>query len=593
MNVNTLIEAMSRPGSVICRLPGPEKNWGMFASPLRILEADCPEMVRQVIAELEKCLASGHFAAGFIAYEAAAAFDSALETWPLNGFPYIWFGIYDKPPEPFCCPEGIYAWSGALNPELAEAEYAAMLAAVKAEILAGNIYQANYTFRSRGGARFSPERLFLSLYSAHPVPYAAYVNTGKNMMVSLSPELFIEKNGREVLSRPMKGTVSRAENPDDDRQRMQFLASDPKNLAENLMIVDMVRNDLGRICIPGTVRAEPLFDINTYETLHQMTSDVRGELPANISLWELLSAVFPAASITGAPKVSAMSVIRRHEQSPRKVYTGSIGCFNPQDDCCLNVAIRTLVTDDNSTELGIGGGIVYDSRIDDEWQEALLKSRFTNLAAPDFRILETMLWVHDKGVWCLAEHLRRAANSQRYFERNWNIGAVEMAVAEAVGKCMAQKFVRARIRLLVESDGTPNVEIYPFDHADSWSAKPKLKLCSEPTDSSDIFLYHKTDCREFYNRHFSRAKTEGFDEVVFFNERGELTEGAISNIFVRLDGKWYTPPLSCGLLPGIWREKMIAELAAAEIPITQTQLQHAEKIMIGNSLRGGAEAKIH
>ena len=298
MNVNTLIEAMSRPGSVICRLPGPEKNWGMFASPLRILEADCPEMVRPVIAELEKCLASGHFAAGFIAYEAAAAFDSALETWPLNGFPYIWFGIYDKPPEPFCCPEGIYAWSGALNPELTETEYGAMLAAVKAEILAGNIYQANYTFRNRGSARFSPERLFLSLYSAHPVPYAAYVNTGKNKMVSLSPELFIEKNGREVLSRPMKGTVSRAENPDDDRQRMQFLASDPKNLAENLMIVDMVRNDLGRICVPGTVRAEPLFDINTYETLHQMTSDVRGELPANISLWELLSAVFPAASIT-------------------------------------------------------------------------------------------------------------------------------------------------------------------------------------------------------------------------------------------------------------------------------------------------------
>lgn len=588
MNVNHLLETMRHKGTVICRLPD-SGSWGMFSRPEQILEAWSPESVKDVLHQLEDSLNAGKYAAGFISYEAAGAFDRALEVHASTEFPVVWMGIYHAAPVEIDLTNDIHAWCGKLTSELTEREYLDRIAEIKDAIDAGNIYQANYTFRSRGKSVLAPERLFLALSAKHPMPYSAFVNCGEYQILSLSPELFLEKRGRKIVSCPMKGTIHRDAEPELDRRHSAFLQSDPKNRAENLMIVDMVRNDLGRICIPGSITANPLFQVDTYATLHQMISTVCGELPEDISITQILQATFPAASITGAPKVAAMRVILSHETSPRKVYTGTIGCFMADNNFCLNVAIRTLICSDDCTELGIGGGIVCDSQAEMEWAEALLKSRFIESCAPEFYVLETMLWDGSK-IKYLAEHLKRAERSQHYFERAWDARKTAAIVANAESECLSRKYTHARIRLRFDCSGNILMELHPLLEQ-GWSDYPRIKVCDEHTCSHDIFLYHKTDCRDLYNRKFKQGQKEGFDEIVFFNERDELTEGAISNVFVSINGHWFTPPVTCGLLHGIWRDKMLVELMAEEKIIRRNDLKLAEKIIIGNSVRGSALIK--
>ncbi|MCF6175172.1 MAG: aminodeoxychorismate synthase component I [Victivallaceae bacterium] len=584
--MNKIIILMQQTGTVICRLPGATPAWGIFSEPEHIIAPRTPDAVIEAVEYVERCLDAGMYVAGFIAYEAAVAFDVVAETKNIDDdFPFAWFAVYSKPPELFESTEMSPTEPlRAGEPELSRDDYSQSLKIVREELKQGNIYQANFTFRTHAQRIAEPERFFLHLFNVHPAPYAAFINTGDLQIISNSPELFWHKTGSKIISSPMKGTARRHPLPEQDRQIAEWLPRDPKNRAENLMITDMVRNDLGRVCKPGTVHTEPLFQVNTYNTLHQMVSTVSGELEPDASLQEILNATFPPASITGAPKLSAMSLIKRLEKSPRKLYTGSIGAFMPNGDCCLNVAIRTLINSARGSELGVGGGIVYDSETEDEWHEALLKSRFARFVQPEFELLETMLYEHNEILWFDA-HLDRVGASQQYFNRPWNRDEVTRTVNQEVKNITAP----CRIRLLLDTHGKITLENYPLNHVGWGAGAHRLKISPLCTNSKNLFLYHKTTLRDFYNRQFAAATANGFAEVVFANERNELTEGSISSIFIQQNGQWRTPALECGLLPGIWRQKMIKELDAEEAVISIDELHSADKIIIGNSVRGKVE----
>ena len=574
---------LSKPGTVVARLPGNGMSWGIFENPSEILSAFSLDEVKKSLDILDERSREGRALAGFINYEAAPAFDAAHKIKaPSACLPLLWFGVYNTFRK-FEFSGGSIQKIPEITPELDKGSYLDSVGNVKKYIYEGDIYQANLTYRMHGKMSSGAEELFLSLFNKHPAPYSAFVNAGEFKIVSNSPELFIETGAGTIKSIPMKGTARRSPFPEEDAELARALSIDPKNNAENLMITDMVRNDLGRICVPGTVKTGPLFHVDTYATLHQMISTVRGQLREDLSLYEIFKAVFPAASITGAPKIRAMEIIEELEKSPRGIYTGTIGCIMPgRTESCFNVAIRTLVVHGSDCELGVGGGIVADSEPASEWEESLLKSRFLfNAGEPDFRVLETMLLENGTFVF-LDEHIRRAGKSQLYFGRGYEESLVReklRSFAEGQGRGLF------RVRMLLEPDGGVELQHQELKSA-SWPSRGlKIKISDERTSSRNIFLYHKTSNRLFYDNEFAAALAEGFDEVIFLNENDEITEGAISNIFILKDSMWYTPELRCGLLPGIWREKMIAELSAVETKISLSDLKNAEKIILGNSVR--------
>ncbi len=588
----SLLDKLNTPGTFICRLPG-TRRFGLFMEPLEIKSVDELPGIITVVEWLEENLRHGRYAAAFLSYEAAKAFDPAFSVKGISGFPLLYAAVYDGKPEifePDIAPLNPRPHID-IRPEIGRYEYVRNVGRIKSRIHDGDTYQVNFTFRARGGAVANPAGLFLDLFSAHPVPFAAFANTGDFQIISNSPELFLERISGTLRCRPMKGTAKRMLTAQEDFAASKALSKDAKNRAENVMIADMVRNDFGRICIPGTISAETLFEVETYPTVHQMVSEVRGHLRPEISLAEIFSATFPAASITGAPKVKTMEIIDTSEKSPRKIYTGSIGCFMPGGNFCMNVAIRTLLCCKTSTEIGIGSGIVADSQPESEWDECLAKKEFVNFSRPQFEVLETILWERRKGFHFLVEHLKRARNSQKYFGRKWNAKAVRKCLSDFESHIL-QDAEFARVRLRISQDGNAAAEFTVLEGR-GWG-KEKLKLCLSPkrNSSRDVFLFHKTTNRSLYDNEFKRALGAGFDEVVFLNEKDEVTEGAISNIFIGKDGKWFTPPLECGLLPGIWRAKTIRELHAREKVLKLEDLTAANRIIVGNSVRGDAEAML-
>lgn len=591
------IDPLTQAGSVICRLPGESKTWGLFTTPCEIINTTDPSKVISCMKRIEQLTASGFYAAGFVSYEAAPAFEPSCKVHQETGntgFPLLWFGIYPEKPEIIDL-ERLTAQEKFLAPQfdlkISFDDYSRRLETLQSHIAAGDIYQANFTIRSTASAAgVAPAELFLNLCKNHPVPYAAFVNTGDIQLASISPELFLNRYGNQLTSSPMKGTVRREPLPDDDHMAADRLHNDEKNRAENLMITDMVRNDFGRVCMPGTIRVDPLFQVDTYRTVHQMISTVHGELAPDMKLTDIMKAAFPAASITGAPKIKAMELISAAETSPRKAYTGNIGSIFPNGDFCFNVAIRTMIFQAGTIELGIGGGIVTDSKTMSEWEEAILKSRFSSSQPEDFKILETMIYKPDTGIVLYDEHLQRARGSQLYFGRKWNEESIRQALSSITQKHSASTL---RIRMTLDINGKPEISFAKLKSA-RWAQNPiKLKLSNVKTNSSDLMLYHKTTCRKLYDDAFLQAIDEGYDEVIFCNERGEVTEGAITNIFLRFGKQWITPPLSCGLLPGSMRALMIDKLNANEEIIYLEQLCTADELMVCNSVRGLANAELH
>jgi len=583
------------PGTVICRLPAcEEEKFVKFSEPLSVFEAWEPKDVIRVLDAVENATKEGQYAAGYITYEASSAFDDSYSVFSCSDSPLIWFGIYDKY-ENFIIDgkEQFKKRDFDLESEISETDYLNIIESIKKHIENGDIYQANFTYRLNCPVELPLNddylKLFIYILEHHPVPYGAFVDTGKNKILSFSPELFIEKKGKRIVSRPMKGTAPRGLSSERDYQYKKDLHFDEKNRAENLMIVDMVRNDLGRICNIGSVKVERLFEVQSFFTVHQMISEISGILPEEISIADIFKSLFPAASITGAPKIMAMYLINKYELSPRKVYTGSIGCVLPCGDLCFNIAIRTLIVNNGSGELGIGSGIVADSVHEEEWQECILKSKFLKPHSRnmDFKLLETILWEPEKGFKYLDEHLNRICGSARRF--GWKCSKEQFleSLNEKISALGDDVREYMRVRLLfspVEGISSEFIKI----ESPGWVNKSyvKITLSDKKTSSNNIFLYHKTTNRCLYNTSFKHSLSQGWDEVIFRNEKNEITEGAISNIFIRKEGKWFTPPIECGLLPGIWRSKIIQQLNAECKILYISDLIEADEILVGNSVRG-------
>jgi para-aminobenzoate synthetase/4-amino-4-deoxychorismate lyase len=549
-----------------------------------IVANDAAELLA-AMQRIEVLQNDGYYVAGWLSYAAGAALNPRQAVVPDQSFPLLTM-LASRDVKTIsledCAPVSIQKFEARIDKTTYESQYQKLID----YILAGDLYQANFSFRANVGPVNDPYALFCQLEREHPVPYAAYIETEEWQVVSLSPELFLKQQGRELISEPMKGTIERGLSYAEDEALRRSLEKDEKNCAENLMIVDLMRNDLGRICETGSVAVPELFTAKHFHSLHQLISKVTGRLREKMSLEDILGATYPAGSITGAPKVRAMEVVAELEQDGRKAYTGSVGLFLPGGDFFLNVAIRTLTCQRQlpgaPAELGIGSGVVANSSGPEEWQECLLKSDFLRYRQRHTEVFETMLWRQDY-LW-LAEHLTRLEQSCGYFLIRFDLPSVRSKLDQ-----LAKTFDegRYRVRLAVDAAGKIHVRSSKLE-TEGWG-KTQLKLCvsTDRVNSKDRYQFHKTDHRPLYGPGFEAARAAGFDEVLYLNEQGALAEGAISNVFVRIGASWLTPPESAGLLAGIWRANQLQSLNAAEENIMLETLQSAEEILLGNSLRLG------
>jgi len=569
----------------------------LFQKPRRTIAAWRLCDVRPALESIEAAVgAEGLHAAGFLAYEAAAAFDPAMKTHaPTPSLPLLWFGLFQ---ERLAVAPGSIGGEGcdgreavadpAWTPCLSRQAYDRTIERIHQYEKAGETYQVNYTFRLRSPWTGNAFAFYRRLCKAQRAGYCAYVDLGDGgKILSASPELFFERRGANLTVRPMKGTGSRGRSWQEDERCLRILSESAKDRSENLMIVDLLRNDLGRIAEPGSVGVSKLFEIERYETLLQMTSTIHSKLKKSVDLWTLFSALFPCGSVTGAPKIRTMEIIAECEDWPRGIYTGAIGFLSPNDEAVFNVAIRTLWIDEaaETVEFGVGGGVTFDSTAEGEYQECLTKARFLTEVRPKFDLLETLL-LHEGRYRLLERHLNRLGESARYFHYPCD----EVEIRAALEKTRSGLNEGAyRVRLRVSSSGEIRCEAARLKEPDS-EGEYRVALCPEPIDSRDPFLFHKTTHRAVYER--SRALRPDVDDVILQNERGEITESTIANVAVVSGGVWYTPPVECGLLVGTERQDRLDRGTLQERVLRPEDIQRAEAVYLFNSVRGAWRVRV-
>ena len=560
--------------------PRDRKNY-LFTDPQGELVLRRGDDVSSFFRCLEGALAQGFWAVGFLAYELGYLLEPRLKGLPTGDGPLAYFLLFRAPeifeaaPVKGYQPPALELSELRLN--IPKDRYLSAIEKIKAYIAAGDTYQVNYTLKYHFAFGATPEEVYLSLRPKQRVSYGGMLKTKDFSVVSLSPELFLRREGDLIFSKPMKGTAPRGLTPSEDERISAWLASDPKNQAENVMIVDLLRNDLGRVCEPGSVYVPRLFEVEKYETVFQMTSTVEGSLKKK-ELWPIFKALFPCGSVTGAPKLRTMEIIAELEAEPRGVYTGAFGFLSPKGDFVFNVAIRTLYLEKGRGEFGLGSGIVWDSDPEAEYEECLLKAKFLKEKPITFCLLETMRFVPEEGIPLLPFHLKRLEQAAAYFDFPFERERVLSLLDEA----QRELSVPARLRLLLSGDGGLSLEAYPLSPP---PAEVRIGLARRDFPKSP-FLFHKTTHRPWYERWRRRAQKEGFFEVVFYDEEGRLLEGTISNLFLELDGRLFTPPVELGLLPGVLRESLIAAGRVEERPLSLEDLKRAERVFIGNAVRG-------
>ncbi|MGH6734658.1 MAG: aminodeoxychorismate synthase component I [Methyloceanibacter sp.] len=574
----------------------------LYAGPLEVIVASEPSEVDVALERVSNGLARGLHATGFFSYELGYCLEPKLkDLLPApRRVPLLWIGLFGKP-LPFN-DEETRGWldthGGAERAKISNLrlswtreQYASAFAAVKNFIAAGDVYQINLTQKFHFDFEGDPAALYAALRRKQRVAYGALIATPGLHVLSLSPELFFRREGQHMSARPMKGTAPRGRTPREDARLKTWLAMDEKQRAENLMIVDLLRNDLGRVARIGSVEVTDLFTVETYRSVHQMTSGITAELRSDMGLKDMLHALFPCGSVTGAPKVRAMEIIRELEGAPRGIYTGAIGHIAPSGDCQFNVAIRTVVLDGEGGELGIGGGIVADSKEESEYEECLLKAHFLTKVDTPFELIETLRYEKGKGFNLLERHLARLHASAHHFGYPYAREAVLAALDAEAARVTSPV---ALVRLLLAEDGSITVtstEITLPTKDTVW----RFVISDQRIDEKDPFFYHKTTRRQFYEREMERQKAAtGCDEVVFLNHKGELTEGTRTTLFVEQDGRLFTPALACGLLPGTLREELLdlPRAAASEAVLTPADLARADRIYLGNSVRGLVRAEL-
>lgn len=551
--------------------------WLSFHEPVTVYVASAVDEVIPALEAVEREVAGGLWAVGFISYEAGPAFDSALEAHAPGTLPLLWFGLYRAQeivtPDFANAPRpGDYDW----QPAITEDDYRRSIERVKEYIGLGETYQVNYTYRLRAPFNEDAWPLFAAMMKAQRCDFGVYINTPDFTVCSASPELFLTLENGELISKPMKGTMPRGLWCQDDADKAEELTRSIKNRAENVMITDMVRNDLGRIADTGSVEVTWLFDVEQYPTVWQMTSTVRCTTSAGIG--EIMRATFPPASITGAPKARTMQIIKELENTPRQVYCGAIGFIAPDQRAQFNVAIRTVLVDKQTrtAEYGVGGGIVWDSTVGSEFEECLTKTKVLTQVTPEFDLLETLLWTPEEGFYLLDRHMTRLLQSAQYFGWRLDTDAVRSALHQAVESGTEA----LRVRLTVSEDGGTQVVVKPLTPL----PQPyRIALAKTPVDSTNRFLYHKTTHREVYERTLSERP--GFSDVLLWNEHGQVTESCIANVIYEMDGEWYTPPLHCGLLPGIYRAHLLAQGQVRERELAVDELNACTHFRLINSVR--------
>lgn len=569
--------------------PGQE-SLRRYREPVGVIAAWAPEEVSGALARLEEAVRCGRHAAGYFSYELGYVLEARLASLlpETREVPLLWFGIFESV-ETLSGAAARAAlqsdmtgrsYAGPLTHEWNQEQYTIRYGRVHDYIEAGDIYQANLSFRSRFAFRGDGLALYLALREQSAAAHGAFLVDGARQVLSLSPELFFDLSADGSLTaKPMKGTAPRGGDDLSDDVARRALAASAKDRAENLMIVDLLRNDLGRIAQVGSVGVKNLFAVETYPTLHTMTSTVTAKAKPRTSVAAIVSALFPCGSVTGAPKIRAMEIIRELEASPRGVYCGAIGYFSPDGSARFNVAIRTLTLQGETGELGIGGGIVQDSRADGEYAECLLKARYFEGARRPLELIETLRWSPQDGFSRLDLHLGRMAASAQAFAMTFDGNKAMDALDGAVGSAHP-----LRVRLTLNEAGVFACTAVALGPAQTqW----RYAVSSLRVSSGDELNHHKVSWRDLFDTEQTRlSRLNGCDEVIFLNEREELAEGARSNIFLQFGDGLVTPPLSAGILNGCLRQALIAEGRCLERVLTLADLARADDVYLGNSLRG-------
>ena len=552
----------------------------LFQNPETVIEAAEPSEVGVALTRVESAIAEGRYAAGWVAYEAGPAFDSALAMRRPDVVPVLWFGIYHEPThihEPMAPPEDKTFDIGEWKPLVSKDHYLDSIRRIRAYLAAGDVYQVNYTFPLE--ATFAGDTLtwFQQLCAAQDADYCAYVNAGRFRVLSASPELFFHIDDDRITTRPMKGTRPRGRWLAEDEALAEALQASEKDRAENVMIVDLLRNDLGRIAYPGTVETTELFAAERYPTVWQLTSTVTARTRASMA--DVFRGLFPCGSVTGAPKVRMTQIARKLEPYPRGVYCGSVGWWGPGRKACFNVAIRTVTVDieEGWARCGVGGGITWDSSPEGEYDECRVKARFLTRETPRFDLLESLRW-DQEGYFLQTEHLDRLMASAAYF--GWSVER-EQVVAEL--EELSRQFTRLtppqKVRVLVNRQGMIRLTHEPIPPARTI----RLGFAQEPVDSADPFLYHKTTHRTVYTN--AQASRPDCDDVLLWNQQDEITESATANVVVEFDGQYVTPPLSSGLLAGTFRRRLLEKGVITEAALPRESISEAKRIWLINSVR--------
>lgn len=549
-----------------------------FTDPIKIITTMKVEEVVSCLLQVEEEISIGHYAAGFLSYEAAPAFDHSFQVHTGGKMPLLWFGIF-KEPNPFEPKENenfsISKWSPAINGE----QYHQEIAKIKEAIKNGDTYQINYTTRLHADFHGDDFAYYKKGASAQDSDYCAYLNIGDYQILSASPELFFRWDGEKIITRPMKGTINRGMTFEEDGENAKWLYHSEKNRAENVMIVDLLRNDLGAIAIPGTVNVDELFSIEKYPTVWQMTSTISANTEKEVGIVDIFKALFPCGSITGAPKISTMKFIANLEDSPRDVYCGAVGYISPQKDAVFNVPIRTVLINRKTHQAvyGVGGGITWDSTTKDEYEEIVMKAALLTRDNPLFDLLESLKL--ENGTYFLFNlHMHRLKKTAQYFNFNISIDDIMNGLSDFAKKNENQCL---KVRLLVSKNGKYNIvgePIVPFEHS------LKVKLGTEPINMNNPFLYHKTTNRQVYQS-YKLSHPDVFD-ILLWNQKGEITEFTNGNIVVEKDGKLYTPPIHSGLLAGTFREQLLKTNIIQEKIVTIQEIKTFTKIWFINSVRG-------
>ncbi len=585
--------AFAEPDTVLLEstLPSTEQHHSyLFRAPVRLLVANDIDL-RGFFREVERALAEDLHLAGFLTYEAGVALQG-LSAHPLPpDLPRAIFGAY-RSPEVFdhlssplgpaeVLAEPVPPLDLALMPRISFASYTKRIAEIREWIAAGDTYQVNFTMQLQSSCGTAPASIYDLLAREQPSSYSAVLRLGTSpTILSFSPELFFQTTATgSIATRPMKGTATRQFGTQADADARAALRADPKNRAEHVMIVDLLRNDLGRLCEMGSIQVHDLLRVETYPTVHQMVSTVTGKLRPRLRWQEIFTALFPSGSITGAPKRHTMELIHRLEPAARGVYTGAIGHISPDGTAAFSVAIRTLVSDSlaGTATMGVGSGIVTDSRADEEYRECLLKSRFVRRCSKPMQLIETMLAI-DGQIALLERHLSRLSHSAIALGFSYDRSGVQAAIRGRVPVAGSH-----RVRLTLNQDGNSQIETNLLQ---PWPASLRVRLSAVLIHANDPALQHKTTHREVYDRTLQNARADGFDEVIFQNTAGELTEGCVTSLLVRCGGQTLTPPLSAGVLPGIFRGILLDSAQVIEQAVLASDLRSAEGVFLCNSIRG-------